>query len=1644
MAYLLGTNGNDSLVGTNGPDTLDGQGGNDTLIGNDGSDLLDGGAGADSMNGGLGNDFYIVSAGDVVADAGGFDVIDSSVSWTLAAGFEGLWFHGTATTSGTGNELNNDINGSDGNNWLRGLQGDDTIRGGPGNDTINMSNGSGSSYGNDFIDGDAGVDTLDYGAAARSAVFVDLAAGTASGGGTGGAGSATLQEMENVNGSAFDDIISGDSAANFLYGYDGNDILDGREGNDRLEGAAGNDRYMFTVSPGSSNADTIVGFASSADKIVLDGGAHALLGPNGNFAAGDARFVAGAGLNSGQDASDRVVYNTTTGQVFYDVDGNGSGAAQLIATLQGAPTLVASDIAVQNSIEQEASEGDDYLEGTPGDDTIDGLGGNDTIDGLGGDDTIEGGDGNDLVFGGDGNDVIWGGFGANTLVGGGGDDFLDTSGVGFSNSGERDSLVGGDGNDTLEAGGGVDTMEGGFGDDTYYVYTFLPEGEGEDVLPADPGGIDTVITIDSNWTLGEGFENLRTISDDPPENSSLATFLAGNDLDNLIDGSQMAEGVVEGRGGNDTLFGSGRGYSTYIDGGPGDDLLYGGILGDTLSGGDGNDTLSGSYNVDTMIGGAGADHFILDPGWSRITDFTTGVDTLRLDGNVFAGTGASGRFVSGDQRFHAGADATAAHDATDRLIYNTTTGDLFYDQDGNGAEASVLVATLDGTPGLTATDVEIVHGTGGNNIVGTESDDLRYGTPADDSVFLLGGDDGFHVFGGSQTGAYGNDTVDGGAGFDRVYMAEDDLNRSPIVADLSSGLITGGGPSGSGSVRLISIEGVEGTSFNDLLIGDAGSNWLAGHHGVDTLNGGAGNDTLDGYSGADTYLFTHFGAANADLVDFAIGDEVLLDGNVFTSIGRSGTFAAGDARFFAAGGANTGHDADDRIVYNTTTGDVWYDADGNGAGAAQLVATLWGAPSFDATNIEVINGSAPTGGQTINGTASNDTLVGGAGNDTINGQAGADLIQGLGGNDSLLGSAGWDTLQGGDGNDWLQAGTWSDTVTGGAGSDSFAWAESGSNNRDSVADFVSGTDELLFDMAGFAALGAAGAWAAGDGRFYAAAGASAGHDADDRLVYNTTNGNLYYDADGSGSGSAQLVATLSGAPSVSAADITVFDGSAPPPPPPPPDGSINGTAGDDSLVGTPGNDTINGLGGNDTIQAGEGADSVSGGSGNDSMFAGMDSNLGDGAADTLDGGLGDDVYRNVSSFDGDVIVGDAGGVDTVYAVGSWTLGGGLENLRFDDFFGAFWDGTGNELDNTIVSASAGGNLYGLGGNDLLVLAHLEGFGTAHGGEGNDTLQANRSSELFGDAGDDTLIAWFLGTAMTGGAGNDTFVFENADGGGTGHRIEDFASGQDKVRLDGSGNMSALGASGSFAAGDPRFHTGAAAHDVDDRVIYNPATGELFYDADGSGSGGAMHIATLQAGANVVATDIEVANSTAPVGGQAINGTANNDTLVGGAGNDTINGNAGADLIQGLGGDDSLIGSAGWDTLQGGDGNDVLNGGQWSDTLTGGAGADSFVWAESGNNVRDTVTDFVTGTDELMFDNAAMTALGADASWVAGDGRFWAAAGATSGHDADDRLVYNTTTGNLYYDADGSGAGAAQVVATFQGGVSISAADITVI
>src|SRR5205085_4264304 len=142
-------------------------------------------------------------------------------------------------------------------------------------------------------------------------------------------------------------------------------------------------------------------------------------------------------------------------------------------------------------------------------------------------------------------------------------------------------------------------------------------------------------------------------------------------------------------------------------------------------------------------------------------------------------------------------------------------------------------------------------------------------------------------------------------------------------------------------------------------------------------DGGGGSDAIDGGAGADHFLLTSVPAAGAGtsrIFNFTSGvDELRFDGRAFTQIGPSGDFAAGDGRFYAAAGASAGHDADDRLIYDTSTGRLWYDADGSGAGVAQLVATLQEAPNLAATDIDVAAGKS--GGMTFTGTAGNDTLT---------------------------------------------------------------------------------------------------------------------------------------------------------------------------------------------------------------------------------------------------------------------------------------------------------------------------------------------------------------------------------------------------------------------------------------------------------------------------------------------------------------------------------------------------------------------------------------------------------------------------------------------------------------------------------------------
>jgi Ca2+-binding RTX toxin-like protein len=1067
------------------------------------------------------------------------------------------------------------INGTAGHDTLADTTDSDTINGFAGNDTINGGHG-----GTDVVDGGDGRDSLQF-MTATSAVVVDFVAGTA--------GTTSFTNIEKVVTGDFNDQLTGNSAAQNLTARSGSDTLWGAGGFDTLWGGSGADTFIFREF-GSANADNIGDWTSGSDELVLDGAVMTALGASGDFTAGDARFWSSS-TGAAHDADDRILYNTTTRQVFYDADGNGSGAAQLIATLQSGATLVATDIVVEGG----SGGGPAPLVGTEGNDTLSGTTGDDTIEGLGGHDELRGLQGADLIRGGAGNDTL------------------------FAHS---DSVDGFDDS-------AVDTLDGGLGDDEYHV-----SGQDGDTILADPGGIDTVFAWNSSWTLGPGLDNLVLA-----DNAGVGSDGTGNELDNRIE-STGEGGNLFGLGGNDTLVVQNVHNTVGASGGDGNDTLLGGSQEDGLFGDAGNDLLVSNGGLGGLTGGAGVDTFFFNTSAESssaevegITDFASGTDTIRLDASVMSALGASGRFHAEDGRFVANSSGTA-QDSFTRIIYNTSTGELLYDADGDGTGAAAFIATLQGAPALAAADIEVVNGTPGQAINGTSGDDSLVGTESHDTINGFGGNDTIDGLAGndlldggsgndSLIGDTGADTVVGGDGDDTldgaVHARQFDGTRPELFADTLDGglgndlyfaseldtIVDSGGidtlhtdredytlAAGLENLTFQPFErGFDGEGFSINYRGNASDNVIIidnlGESSSSSLDGGAGRDTLDGSGGEVEFIFSVApGEANADTILAFFSNEGVLvfDANAHAGIGASGNFAEGDARFWSST-TGTAHDADDRVIYNTSNGQLWYDADGNAAGAAQLVATLQGAPTLEAADIEVINGSAP--GNVINGTSGADTLADTAGNDTINGLAGNDTINGgTGGTDVVNGGDGRDTLAfmtatsavmvdfvagtagnasftgiekavTGDFNDTLdgnaaaqnltaRAGSDTlagaggvDTLWGGAGADTFVFRETGTANADTLGDWTSGADELALDNAAMGALGADGAFVAGDERFWASSTGLA-HDADDRVVYNTSTRGLYYDADGNGSGAAQLIATVQAGAAIAATDIVVI------------------------------------------------------------------------------------------------------------------------------------------------------------------------------------------------------------------------------------------------------------------------------------------------------------------------------------------------------------------------------------------------------------------------------------------------------------------------------------------------------------------------
>ena len=1000
---LVGDGGANSLNGSAGDDVLAGGGGDDTLTGATGNDTLDGGAGVDTaVFNGQSSNYTVVSAHGVVTVTGpdGVDVLTNVEKLAFSdQTLDAPAASGGLTLSGTGGA--DILTGSSGDDSLSGAGGDDLLKGGLGNDTL---------------DGGSGSDTAQYDVVTGPVTVSLLLQGSAQD--TGGGGSDVLVGIENLTGSPFGDVLTGDGAANVLTGGAGDDSLSGGGGADTLISGAGNDTI-----DGGSGVDTVAFSGPLSAYTITGNGVVTVHGPDGWDLLSHVEKLA-----------------------FSD---------QTIDAPPDFPPLVVT-----------GTEGPDFLYAGSGDDVISGLGGNDQITGDLGNDTIDGGGGvdtlsysslstgitvslllqggpqdtggggidtltnienlvgnysNDALTGDSGPNLLDGGSGNDTLIGNAGNDTLD-------GSDGNDYLDGGDGNDLLYPAYGADTVYGGAGNDTIYVQLKLTSGPpalidggaGDDTLVVNDGypyavdfdfskviGVENLVinAYDPTIVLTDSFAAAGTtltvigpaLLDDSAETDAHLDYTATPDPSNLAEyvtvrGGALSD-ILRGSDGNDSLYGNG-----------GDDVLQGGAGADTLVGGSGNDTLDGGANGDVAVfSGAYGAYAIDHSGTSLIVTGPDGVDTLT---NI-----ESLQFADGAVSF----PAMGAHTV-------------------NGSMAADALA----------------------------------GDGADNTLYGNGGDD-------TLDGRAGNDVLDGGSGANTASYAS---AASAVAVDLTLQGIWQG-TSGAGSDKLISIQNLTGSSYNDSLTGDANANVLHGGDGGDTLRGaggddhlygdngddvligGLGNDTIDGGSGHDYADFS--AAASAEDINLLIGHAsggdgsdtlVSVEGVYATAYNDSitGDNARNDIHGGDGGDTLIGNGGDD-VLYGEAGNDVLLGGPGDDVldgGAGENYTSYSDAPSGVDIDLNINNSYQGTGG------AGSDWLI------NIQDVAGSnynDTILGDGNNNKLFGLDGGDTLNGGGGDDDIVGGNGADVLTGGSGSDTFifeATTDSTMSAPDLITDFSPG------------------------------------------------------------------------------------------------------------------------------------------------------------------------------------------------------------------------------------------------------------------------------------------------------------------------------------------------------------------------------------------------------------------------------------------------------------------------------------------------------------------------------------------------------------------------------------------------------------
>ncbi len=904
-----GTSGDDTLYGTSGDDTIIGGEGNDVLVGGDGDDtyVFNLGDGQDTINDSQGANslqfgdgitasnllFTSTSGQDLIVrlvDAQGKPTGDTiTIEKILSSSVYGItqikFSDGTSLSRA---EMLVSISGTDGNDTLYGSSQADTINGLAGNDTIYADDGD------DTIIGGEGNDVLEGGYGDDTYVF-NL-----------GDGQDTINDSKGTNSLQFGDGIT---ASNLLFtSTNGQDLIvrlvdaQGKPTGDTItiekifsNSAYGIAQIKFSDGTSLSRAEVLANLSATDNNDVLYGSGQAdtingLAGDDtlyGYF--GDDTIIGGEGNDvlEGGYGDDTYVFNLGDGQdvitdengtdtiqfgdgitasnllftpvnrhdliiTLVDSQGNPTGDSIIINDMLSSPVTDIDRILFTDGSSLSQAEMFARLSGSDSNDILHGSVQADTLNGLAGDDTLYGYFGDDTIIGGEGNDALEGGYGNDTYV--------------FNI---------GDGQDVITEQNGTDTIQFG-GQITLSSIAFIKKVNSSDLF---------IRVLDEHGNSTGDQITVRNMLSSANSNIEHLTFSDGSSLNHQ---DIMSRLLIEGSDFNDNINGTSDA-----------DTIYGLAGKDTINSGDGDDTLIGGTGNDILNGGQGDDTYIFNLGDGRDeVDDSKGVNTLEFGDGI---TESSLLFT-----------ATKRGDLIIRIVDNqgNPTGDSI-------KVNNMLYSYINGigkilfSDGSSLSEAEILS----KASVGTDKDDILYGSSEADTLNGLAGNDSIYASSGDDiiTGGEGNDVLNGGSGNDTYVFnvgdgqdkISDDKGANKIkfgagISESNLQLIRrsayaidivlvdeNGTPTGDqvkvenmfyslstwviefsdGSVLndfayleslpIVGTEGndrIDGDEENDTISGLGGNDRIYGDYGDDILSGNEGDDKIQGSGGQDTLI----------------------------------------------------------------------------------------------------------------------------------------------------------------------------------------------------------------------------------------------------------------------------------------------------------------------------------------------------------------------------------------------------------------------------------------------------------------------------------------------------------------------------------------------------------------------------------------------------------------------------------------------------------------------------------------------------------------------------------------------------------------------------------------------------------------------